>query len=116
MNRDARIMYIKKDETDGLYGFGSGARENKCTRKRRNTHVLSFFAAALCTAVLAVMVAVLPIIGPAVASPLLNQVENGPHDLGVAAIAAFSFSTIVCAAMLMIPVLASRKSRRKNRL
>ena len=116
MNRDARIMYIKKDETDGLYGFGSGARENKCTQKRRNTHMLSFFAVALCTAVLAVMVALFPVIGPATASPLFNQAENGAHDLGIAAIAAFSFSTIVCAAMLMIPVLASRKSRRKNRL
>ncbi len=109
-------MYTKKDQTDGLYGFGAGARETKCTQKRRNTHILSFFAVALCTAVLAVMVAVLPVNGPAMASPLLNPTDSAPHDLGVAAIAAFSFSTIVCAALLMIPIVASRKSRSRSRL
>lgn len=108
-------MLIKKTETDSLYGFGAVACAGNSAQKRRNTHMLSFFAAALSTAVLAVMVAILPI-DPATASPLLNQAGTAPHSLGVAAIAAFAFSTIVCAVMLVVPVLASRKSRRRGHL
>lgn len=114
MNRDARIMMIKNDETDGLYGFGAAARTGVCAQKRRNTHMLSFFVVALSTAVLAVLAAVLPM-GAATASPLLTQAGNAPHTLGVAAIAAFCLSTIVCAVMLIVPVLASRRSRRRFR-
>ncbi len=108
-------MLIKKTETDSLYGFGAVARDGNSAQKRRNTHILSFFAAALSTAVLAVMVAVLPI-GRATASPLLSQAVNAQHTLGAAAIATFAVSTIVCAVMLVAPVLASRKSRRRSRL
>ncbi|MEO1158857.1 MAG: hypothetical protein AAFW74_00175 [Pseudomonadota bacterium] len=107
-------MLIKNDQTDGLYGFGAAARAGVGAQKRRNTHMLSFFVVALSTAVLAVMVAVLPI-GAATASPLLTQAGNAPHTLGVAAIAAFCLSTIVCAIMLVVPILASRRSRRRAR-
>ena len=115
MNRDVRTMLIKKTETDSLYGFGAVACDGKSAQKRKNTHMLTFFAAALSTAVFAVMVAVLPI-DPATAGPLLNQAGAAPNTLGVAAIAAFAFSTIVCAVMLVVPVVASRKSRRRSRL
>jgi hypothetical protein len=108
-------MLIKKIETDSLYGFGAVARDGNSAQKRRNTHVLSFFVAALSTAVLAVMVAVLPI-DQATASPLLNQAVNAQHTLGVAAIVAVCLSTIVCAVMLVVPIVASRKSRSRSRL
>lgn len=108
-------MLIKKNETDSLYGFGAAASDGNSAQNRRNTHMLSFFAAALSTAVLAVMVAITPI-GPATASPLLLQAGIAPDTLGVAAIAAFCFSTILCGFMLVAPVLASRKSRRRSGL
>ena len=63
----------------------------------------------------AVMMAIVPI-GSATASPLLLRVGITPDTLGVAAISAFGFSTILCAVMLVAPVLASRKSRHRNRL
>ena len=98
-----------------MYGFGAAAREDNCAQKRRNTHILSFLAAALCTAVSAVMVAISPV-DPATASPLLNQAESAPSTLGVAAIAAFALSTVVCALTLAVSVLASRKSSHQSRL
>ncbi|MEO9873325.1 MAG: hypothetical protein ABJM26_08550 [Anderseniella sp.] len=107
-------MLIKSSETDGLYGFGAAARDGNSAHNRRNTHMLSFFAVALSTAVLTVMVAVLPI-GQATASPLPNQAGSAPHTLGVAAIAAFGLATFACAIMLLVPVLLSRRSRRRSR-
>jgi hypothetical protein len=109
------MKLIKYNETDSLYGFGAVARDGNSAQIRRNTHMLSFFAVALSTAVLTVMVAVLPI-GQATASPLPNQAVNAPHTLGVVAIAAFGLATFACAIMLLVPILMSRKSRRRNRL
>jgi len=107
-------MLIKTEETDGLYGFGAVAGDGHTAQKRRNTHVLWFFAVALSTAVLAVMNAVLPV-GQATAGPLPDQVVNAPHTLGVAAIAAFGLAAFACAVMLLVPALLSRTSRRRNR-
>jgi hypothetical protein len=109
------MMLIKNSETDGLYGFGAAAREGNSAHNRKNTHMLSFFVAALFTAVLAVMMAIVPI-GSATASPLLLRVGITPDTLGVAAIGAFGVSTILCAFMLVAPVLVSRRSRHRNRL
>ena len=107
-------MLIIHEETDGLYGFGAVARSGNAAQKRRNTHVLSFFAVALGTAVLTVMVAVLPV-GQATASPLLSQTVGASHTLGVAAIAAFGLATFAAAIMLLMPALISRKIRGRNR-
>ncbi len=107
-------MLINNDETDGLYGFGAVASSGNTAQKRRNTHVLSFFAVALGTAVLTVMVAVLPA-GQATASPLLNQTVGASHTLGIAAIAVFGLATFAAAVMLLMPVLISRKFRRRSR-
>lgn len=106
-------MLIKKDDTDGLYGFGAVSREANTAQLRRNTHMLSLFAAALSTAVIAVMIALLPI-SAAAASPLVNNIGTSANDIGVAAMAAFSLSTTVCAIMLVAPVLSSRKCRRRR--
>jgi hypothetical protein len=103
-------MLIKKDET---YGFGAAACVSSSAQKRRNTHMLSFFAAALSTAVLAVMVAVVPI-SEAITGTLPDHVFHVTHNLGVAAATAFSLSTAVCALMLLAPTIASRKFRRRK--
>jgi hypothetical protein len=107
-------MLIKKDDIEGLYGFGAVPRDGNAAMKRNNTHVLSLFAVALCAAVLTVVVAVL-LVGQATASPLLNQTVDVPQTLGVAAIAAFGLATFACAVMLLMPVLISRKFHRGNR-
>lgn len=107
-------MLIKTEETDGLYGFGAVAGDGNTAQERRNTHVLWFVAVALSTAVLAVMIAVLPV-GHATAGPLPDQVVNAPHTLGVAAIAAFGLAAFACAVMLLVPALLSRASHRRNR-
>lgn len=107
-------MLIKNSETDGLYGFGAAASDGNAAHNRKNTHMLSFFVAALSTAVLAVMMAIVPI-GSAIAGPLLLRVGITPGTLGVAAITALCVSAIVCAVMLVVPVLASRTSHHRNR-
>lgn len=114
MDRDVRTMLIKKHETDGMYGFGAVANETSTAQKRRNTHMLSLFVAALCTAVIAVVAALWPI-NAADASPLLAQVSHAPDNLGIAAIAVFLLSVALCALVLMAPVLATRKSRYRTR-
>lgn len=114
MNRDGRAMLIKKDETEGMYGFGAVAHDGIAAKKSRNTHVLTAFAVGLCTAVLAVVAAVSPV-GHATASPLPGQSIAAPDTFGVAAIAAFGIATFAGAVMLLMPVLMSRKQNRRNR-
>jgi len=106
-------MFIKKDHTDGLYGFGAAAREANTAQIRRNTHTLSIFAAALSSAIIAVMFALLPI-NAATANPLVNIMGTSANNIGVVAMAAFSLSATVCAIMLLAPTLNARNCRRRN--
>lgn len=111
MNRDARTMLIRKDET---YGFGATACVSSSAQTRRNRHMLSIFAAALSTAVLAVMAAVMPL-SPATAGTLPAYIAQMPDKLGVTAVAAVSLSAAACALVLVAPTIASRKGRRCKR-
>lgn len=106
-------MLIKNEETDGLYGFGAVSREANTAQLRRNTHMLSLFAATLSTAVFAVMIALLPI-NSAAASPFVDNVTASADNIGVAAMAAFLLSTTVCVIMLMAVVFRPRKSRQRR--
>ena len=106
-------MFIKNDDTNGLYGFGAVSREANTAQLRRNTHMLSLFVAALSTAVVAVMFALLPI-STAAASSFVSSTGTSVHTIGVAAMAAFSLSTTVCAIMLIAPTLNSRKCRHRR--
>ena len=99
-------MLIKRDDVDGLYGFGAVSREANTAQLRRNTHMLSLFAAALSSAVITVMIALLPITAT---SPLFNNPGTSAHNLGVAVTAVFLLSITVSAIMLAAPVLSSRK-------
>ena len=105
-------MLIKNEETDGLYGFGAVSREANTAQLRRNTHMLSLFAAALSTAVIAVMIALLPI-STAAASPFFDNIATSADNIGIAAMAAFLLSTTVCAIMLIAAVTRPRKCRRR---
>lgn len=107
-------MFIKKDHTDGLYGFGAVAREANTAQIRRNRHTLSLFAAALSTSVIAVMFALLPL-NTAVAHPYVSIIGTSADNVGVAAIAAFSLSTTVCAIMFLALLCNSRHSRCRHR-
>ncbi len=106
-------MFINKDHTDGLYGFGAAAREANTAQIRRNTHALSLFAAALSTSIIAVIFALFPV-NTATANPLASFMATSADNVGVAAMAAFSLSTTVCAIMLLALVCSSRNCRRRH--
>jgi hypothetical protein len=100
-----------KCDFEGLYGFGATAPEAHVAMRRRRAHVLSLFAVALSTAVIALIILLLPA-GSAEASPLVTQAVQAPNSLGYTAVAAFGFSTAMCAALLLAPTLFFRKKNR----
>ena len=103
-----------RQEADGSYGFGAIAPEVQVAMKRHQTNVLSLFVLALSTAVVTLMIVLLPI-NSAAATPLAIQSAHQTPELGFAAIAAFGFSTAMCAVLLMAPALLSRRRRNRQR-
>ena len=99
-------MLIKRDDIDRLYGFGAVSHEANTAQLRRNKHMLSLFAAALSTAVIIVMIALLPITAT---SSFFNNPGTSAHTLGVAVTAVFLLSITVSAIMLAALGPSSRK-------
>jgi hypothetical protein len=102
-----------RQEADVSYGFGAIAPEAQVAMKRRQTNVLSLFVLALSTAVVTLMIVLLPV-NSAAATPLAIQSAHQTPELGLAAVAAFGFSTAMCAALLMAPALLSRRRNHRR--
>ena len=106
-------MLTRNDQSDGLYGFGAGARAANSAQTRKTNHTLSLFAAALSTSIMTIVFTVLPL-NTATARPFVDIMGTSADKVGLAAMAAFSLSTALCAVMAFALLSSARGSRRRR--
>ena len=106
-------MFSKYDLSESLYGFGAGARAANTAQTRKTNHTLSLFAAALSTSIITILFTVLPF-NTAAARPFVDIVGPSADKVGLAAMAAFSVSTALCAIMAFVVLSSTRSSRRRR--